>query len=208
MSKIKNDEKLLDMLCEWQDESIESLSLNDLSNLRYILEHLPKEIDISFSVNGKDYDCIEDYIEERTDNFFEVTRKDYEDVVGKCFMSEDKTIAFKVYQLTDREDYEFLYEIFYYYGRDVKEWHNKEYIWLQETAKGQYADKKYLKYCLTPQMELNIASESMFHLGRDGNFYVDITCGGDYDCYKPISENKFNLIREDAIENDGEYKVS
>ena len=54
---------------------------------------------------------------------------------------------------------------------------------------------------------MNIGSESMFHLGKDSNLYVDITCGGDYDIYKPISSIRFELIKSEALENDGEYKV-
>ena len=54
---------------------------------------------------------------------------------------------------------------------------------------------------------MNINAENMFMLGKDGNFYVDTSCGGDYDIYKPFSKATFELIQEKEIKNDGEYKA-
>jgi hypothetical protein len=54
---------------------------------------------------------------------------------------------------------------------------------------------------------MNIASEEMYHLGKDGKLYVDISCGGDYDEFGPLSSVNFELIREEAINNDGYYKI-
>lgn len=87
-----------------------------------------------------------------------------------------------------------------------KTWHCQDYIWLQEGAKGKHARPEYLR-CLTSQTDMNINSENMFALGKDGNLYVDMTCGGDYDVFRPMSAGTFELIKEEALQNDGDYEI-
>jgi hypothetical protein len=69
-------------------------------------------------------------------------------------------------------------------------------------AKGKYADKKYLKFCITPYTEMNIGSENMYHLGKDGNLYIDVDCSGEYMKIENIENETFEKIRKEAIENE------
>jgi len=189
---------------------LEDLTLTELSKLRDTLEDLPEGVEVI--IEG--YDGIDDYIEQRTDKFFEATEEDYKKLIGECFINENKSVVMKVVGI--RDDYNspyyecdhhvdnFLYEKYYRYNDGT--WHQQDYIWLQETAKGKYADKKYLRWCITKQTDMNINAEEMFMLGKDGNFYIDVSCGGDYDIYRPMSKATFELIRNEAINNDGEYE--
>ena len=102
-----------------------------------------------------------------------------------------------------RESYEFLYEIYEYV---LDSWQTQEYIWLQESAYGKYGKDEYKCLCLNSQTEMNIASENMFHLGKDGNLYKSY----DYEEYYRFTEcssEEFNKARKEALENCGEYKV-
>lgn len=156
------------------------------------------------------FDTVENDLEETIkdcEEFFDVTIEDYKNLIGKCF--QDGNIALKVVGV--REDYdneyyevdnlkaEFLYEKFEQYN---DEWHVPDYIWLQSMAKGQYADKKYLKFCITPYTEMNIGSEDMYHLGKDGNLYIDVYCSGEYRKIENIENETFEDIRKKAIENE------
>ena len=157
-----------------ENNSIKNYSFFRLQSLRDILEKLPQEITTVIEVDGKKYDDIEDYIEEVTKDFFNVSRSDYENLKGKYFINEDEDIIIRVLDLPeDRKDYEFLYEIFYKHGK--RNWENDDYIWLQN------AGEEYKKYCITPYAEMNIAAEEMYHLGKDGRLYQDPDCSGTYD---------------------------
>ena len=216
MSDFKeNDRTLLDQLYHWKNKHIDDIPITELSNLQYILEHLP--IGINYTIESKkgNFDYIDDYFEDIQDEYFEATEEDYKSKIGECFINEDKSIVMKVvgirddyddkYYETDHHVNNFLYEKYEKYNNGS--WHIQDYIWLQETAHRRDEDHKYLKWCLTSQTEMNINAENMFMLGKDGNFYVDTSCGGDYDIYKPFNKATFELIREEAIKNDGEYKV-
>ena len=187
---------------EWKGKSLEDLTLNELSKLEFIYSHIPVELETEFKVNGKDYKYLSDYIDERTAKFFDVTGCDFENIVGKCFMSEYKNVVVKVVGLS-KNDREFLFEEFEKCG---DEWHFTDYNWLQETVKndGWWVKEhpEYKTYCITSYTDMNICSESMFLLGKDGNLYVDTTCGGDYCVFKPMKESMFEAIREEAIENE------
>ena len=157
-----------------ENNSIKNYSFFRLQSLRQSLENLPQEITTVIEVDGKKYDNIEDYIEEVTEDFFDVSRSDYENLKGKYFINEDEDIIIRVLDLPeDREDYEFIYEIFYRHGK--KGWENDDYIWLQN------AGEEYEKYCLTSYAEMNIAAEEMYQLGKDGRLYQDPGCEGTYD---------------------------
>ena len=190
---------------EWEDKDLEQMSLNDLSDLMFVLDALPIGINYTVEVNGKKYKYLEDYIEERTNEFFNASEEDYKKIVGKCFINKEVGVAIKVVALSDDEPINFLFEKFIQY--DDGSWHISEYNWLQETAKGKYADPKYLKWCLTSETDMNINAEEMFMLGKDGQLYVDVSCGGDYDIYGELSAAAFQLIRDEAIKSDGEYYV-
>lgn len=198
----------------WGSKSLKDMSLNELSSLEFILDHMPDGIDITISVGETSFDNIRDYIEQRTNEFFNTTREDYERIVGTCFINEYKTKVLKVVGFPDADDdsnseLNFLYEQYERWSDGT--WHNKEYIWLQETAHEEHSEllkdwaEKYKKYCLTPQTEINLDAEGMYMLGKDGNLYSDYSCGGDYYVFKPMKLTTFELIREEAIEQDGEY---
>ena len=187
---------------KWKGKNLDDLNLRELSKLKYIVSCLPKGIKVTISSGDKTYKYFDDYFMDRINNFFNATREDYEKIVGKCFKSEDRII--KVLGMSDGHDFEFLYEEHEKYRDDS--WHNKDYIWLQDTAYGRFPHKEYEKYCLTPQTEMNIASESMYQLGKDGNLYVDTDCGGNYEVFKEVKESLFEVIREEALENDGEIE--
>ena len=156
------------------NNSIKNYSFFRLQSLKDILENLPQEITTVIEVNGKKYEDIEDYIEEATEDFFNVSRSDYENLKGKYFINDDEDRVIRVLDIpVDKDDYEFLYEIFYKHGK--RNWENDDYIWLQN------AGEEYKKYCLTPYTEMNIAAEEMYHLGKDGRLYQDPDCSGTYD---------------------------
>lgn len=211
------DETLLHQLYEWQHKDLDDIPVTELSNLQYILEHLP--IGVGYTLKSKfgEFKYIDDYCYKRQDKYFEATEEDYKSKIGECFINDDKTIVMKVVGIRDDYDspyYECDHHVDYFlYEKYEKDndgsWHQQDYIWLQEEAYGKYADEKedYKRWCLTKQTDMNIGGEHMFMLGKDGNFYIDISCGGDYEIYRPFSKATFELIREEAIKNDGEYEV-
>ena len=211
------DETLLNQLREWQYKDIDDIPITELSNLKYILEHLPIGVGYTLKSKHGKFKNIDDYFYQMQDKYFEATEEDYKSKIGECFINDDRTIVMKVVGIRDDYDnkyYEcdhhvdnFLYEKYYKYNDGS--WHTQDYIWLQEAAFGKYADRDvdYKRWCLTSQTEMNINAEHMFMLGKDGNFYIDTSCGGDYEVYAPCSKATFELIREEAIKNDGEYKV-
>lgn len=146
-----------------------------------------------------------------TDDFFEVDTSDYTKLVGKSFINNKLGLAVKVIGIPEGNENhhwtprEFLYEAFYQY-RD-KTWHQNDYIWLQHQAYGNFAKEEYIQWCITPQTDINIASENAFSLGKDGCLYQTVSCGDDYYKFKPLKDSKFEKIRTEAIENDGEYEV-
>ena len=151
------------------------------------------------------------------DDFFDCDINDYKAIIGKCFRHDN--IVLKVVGIRDDFDNkyyeaghyetEFLYEQYECYSN---EWHIQDYIWLQESVYGKYASvsdkKEYLRFCITPNTEMNIGREGMYILGKDGLLYVDEDCSGEcYTRYEEIPNEVFEKIRAEAIKNDGEYKV-
>ena len=183
---------------------LEEMPITLLSSIRYILENLPEGITYNINVTGKDgktYDHIDEYVDDRIEEFFDIPDEMYEKTVGKCFLNSKKDIAVG---LTD-DKYEFLFEKYEKYGRDEKTWNVQDYNTLQERLTSEYTredeKKKYQEYALTDQTDINLCGENMFHIGKDGNLYVDMTCGDDYDVYTPIKESTFELIKAEALEN-------
>lgn len=171
-------------------------------------------------VYKSEFDDVEDEESDDTvkseDDFFDCDINDYKAIIGKCFRHDD--VVLKVVGIRDDFDnkyyesghYEsnFLYE---QYERYCGGWHIQEYIWLQEMVYGKYASEhdknEYLRFCITPNTEMNIGREGMYMLGKDGLLYTDDDCSGEcYIQYKEISNEVFEKIRTEAINNDGEYK--
>ena len=66
----------------------------------------------------------------------------------------------------------------------------------------------YKKYAdISPNADINLNGEHMYQLGKNGNIYVDHSCGGDFYIYKSCRESKFIAAKEEAIDNDGDYVV-
>ena len=124
---------------------------------------------------------------------------DYKDILGKCFINKGLGIVLGILDCPeDLDNYEFLFEQFEKWDSDG-EWHCKDYIWLQNCG-----DVEYEKYQLTTQTGMNIASENMYHLGKDGNLYL-WTGDSEHEYYKfvDLDEREFENIRKEAIKNDG-----
>lgn len=165
-----------------------------------------------------------DFNEEETDDtvilddgFLDCNIDDYKAIVGKCFRHGD--VVLKVLGIRDDFDNryykdghyetEFLYE---QYERYSDEWHIQDYIWLQETVFSEYASesdkKEYMRFCFTPNTEMNIGREGMYMLGKDGLLYTDDDCSSErYNRFEEIPNELFEQIRQEAIANDGEYEV-
>ena len=164
-----------------------------------------------------------DFNEEESDDtikldedFFDCNIDDYKAIVGKCFRHKD--IVLKVlgirddfdnkYYKVDQLEKEFLYEQYEFYNN---KWHIPDYIWLQDMVYDKNATKEdkeeYLRFCFTPNTEMNIGREEMYLLGKDGLLYADYHCSGEYTQYKEIPNETFEQIRQEAIDNDGEYTI-
>ena len=130
-------------------------------------------------------------------DFLNTTREDYKKIVGKCFIFEyDKSIVIRIEDLISPQYSEFLYEQYDQHSDNT--WNCKDYIWLQNTAA---YDPEYKKYCLTDQTEMNIGSEDMFYLGKDGYLYTAVDCGGAWYRWIPFDSDKFEKIKEEALKN-------
>lgn len=183
---------------DWDDKFLKDLSLRELSQLKYVLGSLPIGLTVNIMVDGKEYDHIEDYIEERTDGFFNTGEEDYKKIVGRCFINEnDRSTVIKVIAIPQPEDSECINFIFEMFEKSKDGWEVSDYIWLQESGKLNPEFEKYRE--MSPYADMNISSEGMFHLGIDGNLYVDLSCGGDWDAYVPMSNGTFEVIKEEAI---------
>ena len=134
--------------------------------------------------------------EDEEDDFFVGfhTRKEYQDIVGKCFINSRIGDAVKILLVTDLDPSEFIYERFNQTRSGM--WIAEDYIWLQEKN-----DLKYEKYKVTPYANINIGSEGMFLLGRNGKLYTSVSCGDEWYEYHEISNEEFEKIREEAINN-------
>lgn len=152
-----------------------------------------KEFDIVFKEDNNNNSFIT-INEDELDDFFTDDEKDYVNVLEKAFINEEIGVAIKVigYPLNDKI-YEFIYERFEYM---VDGWEIEDYIWLQEQDNDKYNEMK-----LTPYANLNIASENMFHLGKNGKLYTTIDCGDEWYEYHQITEEQFQQIRKEAINN-------
>ena len=180
-----------------------STYLNDILSIGVVdkvMEHLRNEFKADGIIQESNFVTIKE-----DSDFFDVPNCAYDAILGKTFKCGDLGAIMCVTGLPmmkGRECYEFLYEIYEYV---LDSWTPQEYIWLQESAYGKYGKDEYKCLCLNTQTEMNIASESMFHLGKDGNLYRSY----DYEEYYRFTEcssEEFNKARKEALENFGEYK--
>ena len=134
--------------------------------------------------------------EDDLDDFFVGfdARKEYQDIVGKCFINNKIGVAVKILLVTDLDPSEFIFERFDEWS--VGGWQVEDYNWLQERD-----DPEDEKYKITPYANMNIGSEDMFRLGRNGKLYTTVECGDEWYEYHEISNEEFEKIREEAINN-------
>ena len=135
--------------------------------------------------------------EDDVDNFFADDYDDYKKIMGKCFINEEIGIAVKILEIPDDEyyqidPYEFIYERC---DNWIDGWNFEDYNWLQEHT------GVYEKYKITPYANMNIASEGMFHLGKNGRLYTNISCDDEYYEFTEITSDEFENIRNEAIKN-------
>lgn len=137
------------------------------------------------------------------DKFFGVTYEDVKKLVGKVFMSEDGKTLVKVLGVRDDIDNKYwnadkLWEEFIYeelsYSKDG-EWRFDDWSYLQE-------NDDVAKFRITPYADMNIASESMYHIGKDGNLYVDYGCDQNYDKFVEVDPVCFDIARAEAVKED------
>ena len=136
--------------------------------------------------------------EDDVDDFFVDDYDDYKKIMGKCFINEEIGIAVKILEIPDDEyyqiePYEFIYERC---DNWIDGWNFEDYNWLQEQT-----EVKFNEYKITPYANMNIASEGMFHLGKNGRLYTSVACDDDYYEFTEISSDEFENIRNEAIKN-------
>lgn len=188
-------------------KSIKDYSITELSDLQYAIENLPLEMKGTLNIDGKEVD-IEEYIENYTEEFFDVPDSMFEEIVGKTYVNKDNDLVFKVVGYNPNHPAEFYYE---QYSKDRSGWEPKDYIWLEdgdnEWFKQYYTEpgalEAFEKWEKDPNVDMNVAAEEMYMLGKDGNMYVDYSCGGDYEVYTPIDDNgaTFELIKNSIKKN-------
>lgn len=130
--------------------------------------------------------------------FVDNTYDAYKVLKGKCFIIKG-CMAIKVLDVPNDEydnidSYEFIYEKFDLVNDS--DWEPEYYNWLQEQTEGIYK-----KYKITQYSNMNIASENMFHLGKNGKLYTTVNCGDEYYEFAEITNEQFEEIRNEAIEN-------
>ena len=135
--------------------------------------------------------------EDDVDNFFADDYDDYKKIMGKCFINEEIGIAVKILEIPDDEYYQIEpYEFIYERCDDwIDGWNFEDYNWLQEQT------GVYEKYKITPYANMNIASEGMFHLGKNGRLYTNISCDDEYYEFTEITSDEFENIRNEAMKN-------
>lgn len=133
--------------------------------------------------------------EDDVDNFFADDYEDYKKIMGKCFINEEIGVAVKILEIPNDEyheiePYKFIYERF---DEQFDGWEPEDYNWLQDHP------YKYNEFKITPYANMNIASEGMFHLGKNGKLYTTVDCGDDYYEFTEITVDEFEKIRNEAI---------
>lgn len=159
----------------------------------------------------------------KDDSFFkEPTIKDYNKLVGRCFIQVGGGDVIKVLAVpTDKKYYEFIFERYTEYLNG--KWYIQDYNWLQDTVFGKFGINSknyaknsafrsyvepYIQYALiSSQVDMNVSSEDMYQLGIDGNIYINIGCSDTWLRYREISNKKFEKIKEKAIKN-GKFEIN
>ena len=214
---VRNKIEFIELYKYWEEEGYKNIQED---NIEYPSEYpciVLIDKDNWYYIYESDFNVEEsDDTVKLDEKFFDCNIDDYKAIVGKCFRHND--IVLKVlgirddfdnkYYKEDNLEREFLYEQYEFYNN---KWHIQDYIWLQDTVYDKHLRKEYkeeyLRFCFTPNTEMNIAREGMYLLGKDGLLYTDDYCSGEYTQYKEIPNETFEQIRQEAIDNDGEYSI-
>ena len=177
------------------DGGMQPFTDEEYQDMFQLLDELSTNDEENTSTNN---DTVVVVSEDDFDNFFADDYEDYKKIMGKCFINEKLRIAVKILEIPDDEynqvePYEFIYERF---EEQFDGWASEDYNWLQNQTK-----EKYEKLKITPFANMNIASEDMFHLGKNGKLYTSVACGDDYYEFTEITNEQFEKIRNEAIEN-------
>lgn len=155
------------------------------------------------SIKFEGIDDFEEYYYERCKDFFDASYEDVKKLVGKVFMSPSGSTLVKVLGVRDDTDNKYwnsckLWTYFIYeelsYSKDGDWWFD-DWSYLQE-----YDD--VAKFRITPYADMNIASESMYHIGKDGNLYVDYGCDSNYEKFVEVDPTCFDIARAEAVKED------
>lgn len=175
---------------------LEDMNIKELFKLKEQMEDLPEGLGLTR--DGKPFD-MEDYLFERTMDFFDAPQETVEQLIGRCFKSPfGGTYMIKILGLrSDRDNkhwneskfwQQFIYEKVEKIGSG---WEFPDYSLLQKRD-------EWKEMRITPFAELNYASEEMFNIGKDGNLYVDYCCNGDYTKLQEVDIKTFNKHRAEA----------
>lgn len=131
-------------------------------------------------------------------DFFTNDYNDYKKIIDKCYIHQKSGIVLKILDVPNNEYYDFEhYEFIYERFEEWLEWTPEDYNWLQEQT-----EDKYNEFKITPYANMNIASESMFHLGKNGKLYTSVGCDNQYYEFQEISDDEFQKIRNEAIKEE------
>lgn len=189
-------------------DSIKDFSIAELSELRSIVDDLPDEFSYKINIDGKEYECLDELIEERENELFNTTPEDYKKIVGNVFINKEQDIILKVVGFNEfvYENDPYYKEFFYieYQKNNNNKWYpefnysvasrirdypkNSEY----EFYKEHYSDLP--EYTL-----INLRAEHMYMLGIDGNLYVDYSCDSNWECFEKMKNDKLFKYIESTI---------
>lgn len=177
------------------DGGMQPFTDEEYQDMYQLLDELSTNDETNTSTNN---DTIVVVSEDDFDDFFTNDYVDYKKIMGKCFINEEIGIAVKILQITadeynQIEPYEFIYERF---EEQFDGWASEDYNWLQNQTR-----EKYEKLKITPFANMNIASEDMFHLGKNGKLYTTVDCGDEWYEFTEITNEQFEKIKNEAIEN-------
>lgn len=177
------------------DGGMQPFTDEEYQDMYQLLDELSTNDETNTSTNN---DTVVVVSEDDFDDFFTNDYVDYKKIFGKCFINEEIGTAVKILKITadeynQIEPYEFIYERF---EEQFDGWASEDYNWLQNQTR-----EKYEKLKITPFANMNIASEDMFHLGKNGKLYTTVDCGDEWYEFTEITNEQFEKIRNEAIEN-------
>lgn len=179
-------------------DSIKDFSNAELSELRSIIDDLPDEFSYKINIDGKEYEYLDELIEEREKELFNTIPEDYKKIVGNVYINKKKDIILKVVgfnEYTYKND-PYYTEFFYIeYWKDKNDnWHVQDDYLLKDRIercsfdidifyKEHYSD-------LPPETSINLCREDSYILGIDGNLYVDYDCNSAWECFEKMKNDK------------------